>query len=59
MAEKYITDNGFGATKNDAKRGYSDQGTKDHEQMESWQKEWDEKQQYRKTGFGRDTGQAR
>ncbi|MGR9117428.1 MAG: hypothetical protein ACU85E_16895 [Gammaproteobacteria bacterium] len=57
MKEKYITDNGYGASVSDMKKGYSDQGVKDHE--EPWMMEYEEEQKYRKTGFGRDTGQAR
>ena len=59
MHEKYITDNGYGATKSDAKRGYSDDTVKDHESTESYMQEWDERQRYRNIGFGRDEGNAR
>lgn len=56
MKEKYITDNGYGATHDQAKQGYTDETVQD---KDDWQKEWDEKEAYRNTGFGRDTGQER
>jgi len=57
--EKYITDGGYGATSDDAKRGYSNQNVDDHEKTESWSKEYEEQQAHRNIGFGRDKGQAR
>jgi hypothetical protein len=55
--EKYITENGYGASVSDMKKGYSDELVKDDK--ESWMEEYDEERKYRDTGFGRDTGHAR
>ena len=59
--EKYITDNGHGASKSDAKRGFSDEMTekRSNDSFEDWAKEHKERVDYEQTGFGRDTGDAR
>lgn len=57
----YITDNGYGASKLDSSRGYSDESMKDD--MEGtdadWAKRYNEEMQIRNIGFGRETGEAR
>jgi len=59
--QKYITDNGYGASKSDAKKGYSDEmmDKPDSEDFGDWHKEYKERMEYEDTGFGRDTGDAR
>ncbi len=57
--EKYITDNGYGASKSDAKRGHSDESMKNDKEDDSWISEYEEDEKYRETGFGRDRGDAR
>lgn len=59
--EKYITDNGYGASKSDAKQGFSDEMTEkpNNDSFEGWDKEYEERKAYENTGFGRDTGDAR
>ncbi len=57
--ESYKTDGGYGASSKDAERGYSNEDVKEHEQSESWMNEWQEKQDHKNIGFGRDTGNAR
>ena len=59
--EKYITDNGHGASASDAKRGFSDEMTEkpNNDSFEDWDKEYKERKAYKNTGFGRDTGDAR
>jgi len=57
--EKYITDNGYGASKSDAQKGYSDETIKKDNSHEKWSREWDEQEQRRNIGFGRPTGEER
>lgn len=57
--EKYITDNGYGASKSDAKQGFSDEFMKEPDMYDEWDKEHKDRMAYEDTGFGRDTGGAR
>ena len=56
LKEKYITDNGFGATNKEAREGFSDQTVKE---SDNWMKKWDEEKKYKDIGFGRDCGYKR
>ena len=57
MKSKVISDKGYGATKQELRQGYSSQTIK--EDQEDYFDKWDEKQKYKKIGFGRSTGHDR
>lgn len=59
MADNFKVKDNYGASSSDIKRGFCKDNVKDHEENETWMKEWEEEQAYRNIGFGRDTGNAR